>query len=68
MNSDDNIRQSGGFEFKFASIYDDTKLFEAAFSAAKEIVKSDPKLMSDENMHLKAELLRMTGINTSYIS
>ena len=67
-NSDDNIRQSGGFEFKFASIYDDTKLFEAAFSTAKGIVESDPKLMSPENAALKSELMRLTGINTSFIS
>ncbi len=67
-NTDNNIRQSGGFEFKFASIYDDTALFEAAFSAAKSIVETDPKLSTDENAALKSELERMTGINTSFIS
>ena len=67
-NSNDNIRQSGGFEFKFASICDDATLFESAFAAAKDIVSRDPALSLDENKGLREELLRMTGINTSLIS
>ena len=42
--ADNNIRQSGGFEFKMASICNDGDLFNSAFSAAKEILSIDPKL------------------------
>lgn len=68
QNSGDNIRQSGGFEFRFASIYDDAPLFEAAFSAAKGIVDTDPKLILEEHCALRTELERITGINISLIS
>lgn len=50
----DNIRQSGGFEFKFAVNCDDTSLFDDAFAAAKSIVAIDPTLESDENKGLRS--------------
>ena len=55
-NSADNFRQSGGFEFKFAKLCDDTELFTSAFSAAKAIVNSDPELELDEHLLLKRAL------------
>ena len=52
----DNIRQSGGFEFKFASACDDKELFDSAFSAAKEVAKIDPSLTLTENVSLRKEM------------
>ncbi len=52
-NSDNNLRQSGGFDFKFASMCTDTKLFSRAFSAAKAIVECDPELELPEHQALK---------------
>jgi len=52
-NSGDNLRQSGGFEFKLASLCDDHALFEAAFSAAKGIVLVDPELAHEEHSQLR---------------
>ena len=56
-NSDDNFRQSGGFNFKFAKLCDDNRLFEAAFSTAKSIVMRDPKLALPEHeaLHVRLE-------------
>ena len=42
--NDNNLRQSGGFEFKMAAICSDGDLFNNAFSAAKEILSTDPQL------------------------
>ncbi len=62
--SSNNIRQSGGFEFKFASLCDDNKLFESAFSLAKGVVRSDPDLTSHENAPLREEVSkRITKIS-----
>lgn len=52
-NSGDNFRQSGGFEFKLASMSDDNGLFEAAFAAAKGIAAIDPDLTLSEHTALK---------------
>jgi ATP-dependent DNA helicase RecG len=67
-NSQDNIRQSGGFSFKLASMCDDQSLFEAAFSTAKSIAISDPKLTSRQYRPLKSELESVLSINISSIS
>lgn len=67
-NSNDNFRQSGGFEFKFAKLCDDTELFSAAFSAAKNIAKEDPKLELVQNQGLKATLRGILEINNNNIS
>lgn len=55
-NSGENLRQSGGFEFKIASICNDTELFESAFGAAKEIISLDPDLSLEKHLLLKIEL------------
>ena len=56
QNSDDNIRQSGGFNFKFASACEDGALLERAFSIAKGIVDADPELALPEHSLLKENL------------
>ena len=61
-NTSNNLRQSGGFEFNFASLCDDTTLMEKAFSIAKSIVSADPMLERDEHKLLKDELDRLTTI------
>lgn len=59
--SEDNIRQSGGFSFKFAKICDDNDLFENAFSTARSIVESDPELQLEEHTLLKNMLADTIG-------
>lgn len=62
--SGENIRQSGGFEFRFATACDDTKLFDAAFGAAKEIALQDPELELDEHLALRDEIAqRITKVS-----
>lgn len=68
MNTDNNIRQSGGFDFKFAAKCDDNDLFELAFSVAKKIVNDDPELNSEENSLLKKALQDITAVHTDTIS
>ncbi len=67
-NSSDNFRQSGGFDFKFAKLCDDSELFNSAFSAAKQIALSDPELNFPEHSLLKASLLNILNSNASAIS
>lgn len=66
--SDNNLRQSGGFEFKFATMCDNSALFEKAFSAAKAIISNDPKLEAKEHIELKLEIERRLNISVSTIS
>ena len=54
-NSTHNFRQSGGFEFKFAKLCDDTTLFTKAFGAAKHIAQIDPELDLPEHAGLKTD-------------
>ena len=67
-NSVDSFRQSGGFEFKFASMCDDNELFSAAFATAKNIISIDPKL--DQPMHqgLKEAIINKLNASSSTIS
>ena len=58
-NSDVNLRQSGGFEFKIASQYNDTDLSFYAFSVAKSIIESDPELNFDQHKLLKAQVMNI---------
>lgn len=51
-----NLRQSGGFEFKFAHMTDSPNLYHQAFEAAKTIVSEDPELLMDKNKKLKEEI------------
>ncbi len=67
QNSDNTLRQSGGFEFNMAKLCDDVSLFDSAFSCAKDIIKRDPELALDEHLNLKAEVYSMLG-NVSQIS
>lgn len=66
--SDNNLRQSGGFEFKFATMCDSADLFEKAFSAAKFIISSDPRLEKKEHKELRIEIERRLNIALSTIS
>lgn len=62
--SNHNLRQSGGFDFTFAADCDDTSLFDAAFSYAKSIAKSDPTLSQEEHTLLRCEVQnRITKIS-----
>lgn len=65
--TDNNLRQSGGFEFKMASICNDGDLFNNAFSAAKDILGSDPELSMAHHVLLKDEITAFI-YNTSTIS
>lgn len=67
INSE-NLRQSGGFDFKFASMCDDSNLLSAAFSAAKSIVSIDSKLELPEHSLLKEKLENLFNISSSTIS
>lgn len=66
--SDNNLRQSGGFGFKFASLCDDSQLFSQAFAIAKSIISIDPKLSLQEHQLLKTEIERRFNISQSTIS
>ena len=67
-NSDNNFRQSGGFEFRFASMCDDSDLFQSAFSAAKSIVDSDPLLEDAEHLGLRSHVENYLKVSSSFIS
>jgi ATP-dependent DNA helicase RecG len=55
-NKSDSLRQSGGFEFKLASICDDSDLFDLAFTSAKSIIEADPDLVLDDHRLLSKML------------
>ena len=65
--SDNNLRQSGGFEFKMAPLCNDGDLFNQAFAAAKEILNSDPGLNTAHHALLREEISAFI-YNTSTIS
>ncbi len=67
-NSGNNLRQSGGFEFHFATMCDNNEFFTAAFSAAKSISDRDPELKENEHSLLKLELKNLFVLNSSTIS
>ena len=67
-NSDANFRQSGGFEFKFASMCDDNELFTKAFGTAKEIINIDPTLDMPIHQELKKAITNKLNASTSTIS
>ena len=64
---DNNLRQSGGFDFKMASISNDGDLFNNAFLAAKEILADDPELAMAHHVLLRDEISAFI-YNTSTIS
>ena len=55
-NSGDSFRQSGGFEFKFASLSKDAELYKKAFETAKSIVDKDPDLTLEKHKKIKEEV------------
>ena len=66
--SDNNLRQSGGFEFRYASMCDSTEMLSSAFVAAKSIVAADPKLELPQHANLKKETDRRINVSRSTIS
>ena len=62
------LRQSGGFQFKVASLCNDTELFNNAFVTAKEIITKDPELQNEEHRLLKEETDRYAIKDSSTIS
>ena len=68
QNTNENLRQSGGFEFKFAKLCDDAKLFDEAFSVAKSIVLKDPDLSLPEHAALRERFSEMLENNSSGLS
>ena len=66
--SDDNLRQSGGFEFRFASMCDSSDLLTKAFSIAKSIIDSDPDLSLPAHSEIKKEVDRRIQVASSTIS
>ncbi len=62
------MRQSGGFDFKLASLCDDSELLLSAFRIAKELVRDDPKLIKPENEGLRRALRDYIDPKTSTIS
>ena len=62
------IRQSGGFDFKFASLCNNTALLDKAFAIAKAIVKEDPELSAKKHALLRANIFRHLDINSSTLS
>ena len=67
-SSNVNFRQSGGFEFKFASMCNDTDLFSKAFATAKEIINIDPELSLPMHKELKKNISLKLKTSTSTIS
>ena len=66
--SDNNMRQSGGFDFKYASMCDSSELLTQAFSVAKSIIQSDPTLSLPIHKDIKAEIERRIKVSESTIS
>ncbi len=66
--SDNNMRQSGGFEFRYSSMCDSSELLTAAFSVAKSIVESDPNLSLPIHAELRKETDRRIKVSQSTIS
>lgn len=67
-NTDNNLRQSGGFGFKFASMCDDNNLFSAAFATAKQIINIDPSLDLPIHQGLKEAVINKLNASSSTIS
>ena len=66
--SDNNMRQSGGFEFRYSSMCDSSELLTSAFSVAKSIVESDPNLSLPIHAELRKETDRRIKVSQSTIS
>ena len=64
----DNLRQSGGFEFKMAARCDYTELLNLAFATAKSIINDDPYLTKPENAGLRKATEGYMSVDFSTIS
>ena len=58
----DEMRQSGGFAFKFSGLCHDSLLMECAFKAAKDMAESEIP------QNIKSEVLRLFKIKENTIS
>ena len=68
LSNTNSLRQSGGFEFKMASLTTDTQIVNDAFSAAKDLIADDPHLTKPENALLSKELSKFILSDFSTIS
>ena len=68
QNSNDTIRQSGGFEFNAARMCNDTELMNRAFSCAKALMQKDPGLREPEHAPLREKMKKILDIDLSTIS
>lgn len=66
-NTDYNLKQSGGLEFKMASYCNDSEIMSQAFAIAKSIIEADPELKSPEHTLLREEISNLI-YKTSTIS
>ncbi len=64
----ENLRQSGGFDFKMAKLTNDSMLFEKAFSSAKLLITSDPEFKLTENQALANEIKKRISFAPSSLS
>ena len=67
-NTANNLRQSGGVEFKFATRCNNTDVFDAAFETARAIVKEDPALSLPEHDLLKKHIESKISVNLLTLS
>ena len=67
-NSASNLRQSGGFDFKFSATCNSTDIMERAFGAAKAVISADPDLYLPEHyelLNLCKDILKSSSSNIS---
>ena len=63
-----NVRQSGGLSLRLASACDDADLMKRAFSAAGDLVRSDPTLSLPCHLVLKGEIERIFTLDEQTVS
>ncbi len=68
ISDSSEIRQSGGFQFKMASLSSDTELMSEAFASAKSIIFEDPMLTLPKNALLAKEVSLLHTSDFSTIS
>ena len=67
-SADNELRQSGGLEFKLASLCTDTNLTTMAFASAHKLISDDPELEKSENSAIKQTVQKQINRNNSIIS
>ena len=68
LSDTSEIRQSGGFQFKMASLSSDAELMSEAFVSAKKIISEDPLLTLVKNSLLREEVSSLQLSDFSTIS